>query len=268
MKKSILLLVLSVFILYSNTSWAQKEPREVSITGAYQRDIFDRDFNDWNQFSLSVKSDGPKYVWIPQIQLVNRFTQSDLAGQLSVYRKFKNKDYALFEMGVSQGRIMARSQMRFIYYYTSGLWEVNTGFQYLNFPQNRFFYGPQVGLSRYIGNFLGNFTLQYFWDIRNQWPNNYSLQHSWRYYLQGKSHLAVSASYGYDNSLVIISDQLNTPANNPYLWSVGAYFQSKFYDRSAFRLSYTFSRYQLEFFQRNQHSIQLSVEFKRNKNGK
>ncbi|WKK78552.2 YaiO family outer membrane beta-barrel protein [Marivirga salinae] len=262
------LVLLLVFLLISCNSWAQKENRENSIAASYQRDFFDRDFNDWNQFSLSLKSDGPKYVWIPQIQLVNRFSLSDIAGQLSIYRKFKNKDYALLEGGLSEGRIMSKNHLRFIYYHTAGLWEVNAGFHYLVFPDNSQFFGPQIGLSRYIGNFLGNFTAQYFWDSQNEWPNNYSLQHSWRYYLQGKSHLSVSGSYGYDNSLVIISDQLNSTTNNPYLWNIGTYFQSKFYGRTAFRLSYVYARYQLELFERNQHSIQLSFEFKRYKDGK
>jgi hypothetical protein len=117
-----------------------------------------------------------------------------------------------------------------------------------------------------VGRFLGNFTFKYFWDSQNEWPNNYGLQHSWRYYIEDAAHLAVSASYGYDNSLVIISDQLNGQTNDPYLWSLGAYYQSKLYGRSSFRFSYTFSRYQLNFFERNQHSFQLILEFHMNKN--
>lgn len=269
MKNSIFFLMISIFFFVSPNIWAQKEKRELSVSAAYQRDMLNIGIDEWNQYFLSLKSDGSEYVWIPKIRLVNRFKEFDLAGQLSIYKKFKNNDYVLVEMGISEGHIAAKSQMRFVYYYTKELWEVNAGFQYINFPSNLFFYGPQIGLSRFIGDFLGSFNLHYIWDIESERPSNYSLQHNWRYYLQDKkSHLSLFASYGFDNSLVIISEQFNNPINKPHLWSIGTYFQSKFYGRTAFRLEYTFTRYKFEFFESNQNSIHLSLEFKRNKKGK
>ena len=231
------------------------------IQVGYQWDTFEGALADWHQGTVSGKISKGSFLFLPKIDVANRFGQQATSYSLDIYHKFRNQDYMMVTGSYSSSDIFPGIKAGAEYFNPLGTWEASLGASYQQFNT-----GPKVsiltgGLSKYHGSFL-SMAKGYlvFGNNQNEIQSISALVQE-RYYLNDLNYINLFASYGYDPNIFVIADNANITQDNTYQFAIGITGQFRILEHFDLIPLYSFTRFQFAITERRQHTLGMSLRY-------
>ena len=229
-----------------------------STTAGYTLDVFDSQLSNWNTGRVEMNFRNEKWSLIPRLYVANRFDKNGFLLEGDAYKHFANTDYLYLNAGFSTSDIFVQSKLSAEYFNPFDSWEHSIGIRFMTFKETSAVGVLTGSLSRYCGSHLSSIRLNGAYGFENNDFVNYAAIYQHRYYLGDVKYIGFSASYGYDTTLLLISDQTGVDRDNPDQLSLGINFQSDQKKRRQWNVGYSFTRYNFVNYNRIQHTINLS----------
>ncbi len=229
------------------------------VKAGYRVDLFDQ-LSNWNGGHVELQFKRDSLILIPRVTLANRFERTGVFSELEVYKLFRNGDYLSLDFGFSPDVIFPNFKAGIEYYNPFSTWEHSVGVRLLRFDGVGNVGVLTASLSKYHGSFLSILRGNLAYSEQSAQFTNFGGLFQERYYLSDVSYVGLYAAYGYDPSILILSQNEGiSTGKNPYQYTIGGLYQSRYFKRFAFTLSYEYTGYEFVNFRRSQHTISIVV---------
>ena len=252
------LLAFSGFILFGYHVSAQ-DTLLAKTRLSYQFDFFDESLPNWNTGEIEFTFVKDSFTVLPRVTLTRRFETNGALFEADVYKTFKNGDYINFGLGYSPVILFPRTKANFEYYNPfAKSWEYSLGIRILTFEEAGLVGVGTASLSRYYGSFLTILRANVAYGVDARGFNGMGGVVTHRYYIGDVEYLGAFASFGYDASLIAVTENLNF-GESPNQVSAGLIYLTETKSRRQFEFGYYWTRFNFSDRSRNQHTLRVSI---------
>lgn len=251
-------LLVFISVLLSSTEANGQDSLLTKTKVSYQFDIFNEEVPNWNSIELEASLNKGRYLILPKITLTRRFDENGIQVETDVYKTLRNKDYINFGAGYSRVVIFPRLKANFEYYNAfAKTWEYSIGMRGFSFENTGLIGVGTASVSKYYGSFLsilrGNIT--YGKDASGFTGAGGVLTQ--RYYLGSAKYIGLFGAYGYDASLIAVTENLRF-GESPDQVSAGIMYQTDRKKNGQWDFSYSWTRFNFSNRGRDQHTFRIS----------